>query len=454
MFALSPIVMPDGSKTKMLFDVKTTLPLLYPLRYSIDHLNNRSSSSQDASLQAIKYFYEYWLLKHGKTFCYSFFESDHNPSIAINELDNFFQYLVDGYSYTPKIIKFNPTPSRSIYTHAERVRAVARFIKYLIGKYITAQYYDDEPKEIIRYSDRVLKTLKVKTEGYSSLLVRRKVDEPNVSQGYKSLTIEMVAAIYEIITPSSNKKRNELNPFSTIPLQWRNYLIVRILLNYGLRVGELMLLELESIKTNIRGNKYSLIIANISDDNHDSRARLPSLKTDNAHRVIDIEQHDYEFLQFYINRIRPKSKHRFVFTALKAPFSPLSYPAIYLLFNKLDDAFTKNHPTFKNPKYSDSINKITPHVARHTWAYLTLERIYEKKYKEVLKLTSRSGIDFSNNGIMEDSKSELRELAGWSYGSHMPTHYAKRFMRERANESNLERIKAETATYTENIGNF
>ena len=130
---LSPIVTPDGSKTKILFDVKTTMPLLYPLRYSIDHLNNRSSSSQDASLQAIKYFYEYWLEKHGKTFCYSFFESDHNPSIAIDELDNFFQYLVDGYSYTPKIIKFNPTPSGSIYTHAERTRAVARFIKYLIN---------------------------------------------------------------------------------------------------------------------------------------------------------------------------------------------------------------------------------------------------------------------------------------------------------------------------------
>ena len=71
-----------------------------------------------------------------------------------------------------------------------------------------------------------------------------------------------------------------------------------------------------------------------------------------------------------------------------------------------------------------------------------------------MKLSSRSGIDFSNNGIMEDSKSELRELAGWSYGSHMPTHYAKRFMRDRANESNIERIKLETAISTENTGDF
>ena len=45
MFMLSLILMPDGSRTKMLFDVETTLPLFYPLRYSIDHLNNRSASS-------------------------------------------------------------------------------------------------------------------------------------------------------------------------------------------------------------------------------------------------------------------------------------------------------------------------------------------------------------------------------------------------------------------------
>ena len=454
MFMLSFILMPDGSRTKMLFDVETTLPLFYPLRYSIDHLNNRSASSQEASLQAIKYFYEYWLVKYGKTFCYSFFDSNHSPSIAINELDSFFQYLVDGYSYTPKLIKFNPIPSTSIYTHAERVRAVARFIKYLIGKYVNAHYYDDEPKEIIRYSDRLLRSLKIKTEGYSSLLIRRKIDASNVYQGYKSLTIEMVAAIYKIITPSSYKRKNELNPFSTNSVQLRNYLIVRILLNYGLRVGELMLLELESIKTNMRGDKYSLIITNTSDGNHDPRARLPSLKTDNAHRVIDIEQSDYEFLQLYIDKIRPKVKHRFIFATLKKPFSPLSYNAIYCLFNKIDEIFTKNHPTFKNPKYSDSIDNLTPHVARHTWAYITLEKIYQKKYEEILKLSSRSGIDFSNNGIMEDSKSELRELAGWSYGSHMPTHYAKRFMRDRANESNIERIKLETAISTENTGDF
>ena len=454
MFMLSLILMPDGSRAKMLFDVETTLPLFYPLRYSIDHLNNKSTSSQDASLQAIKYFYEFWLLKYGKTFCYSFFDSNHNPSIAINELDNFFQYLVDGYSYTPKLINFNPTPSMSIYTHAERVRSVARFIKYLISKYVNAHYYDDEPKEITRYSDRLLKTLKIKTEGYSSLLIRRKIDASNVNQGYKSLTREMVNAIYKIIAPSSNIRKNVLNPFSTNSLQLRNYLIVRILLNYGLRVGELMSLELESIKTNIRGDKYSLIITNGSDDNHDPRARLPSLKTDNAHRVIDIEQGDYEFLQLYIERIRPKVKHRFIFTPLRKPFSPLSYDAIYLLFINIDDVFRKNYPTFKNSKYSDSIDKLTPHVARHTWAYITLENIYQKKYEEILKRSSRSGIDFSNNGIMEDSKSELRELAGWSYGSHMPTHYAKRFIRDRANESNIERIKLETAISTENIRDF
>ena len=41
-------------------DLETSLPLLYPLRYHIDHLAFRSLSTQSASLQSVKFFYEFW----------------------------------------------------------------------------------------------------------------------------------------------------------------------------------------------------------------------------------------------------------------------------------------------------------------------------------------------------------------------------------------------------------
>ncbi|HHD2894201.1 TPA: hypothetical protein ACNZ7B_005703, partial [Klebsiella quasipneumoniae subsp. similipneumoniae] len=74
-------------------DVKICLPALYPLRYLVDHLEYRSLSTQSASLQAIKFFYEFWYMKHRATFCYSFYCSGHDPAIAIQEMTDFFQYL-------------------------------------------------------------------------------------------------------------------------------------------------------------------------------------------------------------------------------------------------------------------------------------------------------------------------------------------------------------------------
>ena len=441
MFTLSSITTSDNRKIKLLFDSQTTLPLFYPLRYSIDHLNNKSFSTQDASLQAIKYFYDYWLVKYKVTFCYSFYKSNHNPAIAIDELNSFFHYLRDGNTYTPNVIKFSPNPNSNMYTHAERVRAVARFIKYLISKYTSAYYNDIEPKELARYADRLQRSLKIKTEEFNSLYKRSKRSTVNKSDEFKSLTKEMIYAVYKIIVPSNSRKHNELNPFSTTHSQFRNLLIVKILLNYGLRVGELMLLEIESIRKNIRGDRYDLVITNSSDDNFDGRYRLPSMKTSNAHRVVEIEKEDYDFLQLYIKLIRPEVKHNFVFTTLKQPSNPLSYDAIYLVFSQIDNVLTEYYPAFKDPKNSDHIEKLTPHVARHTWAYMTLENIYQKKYNELIKISSLTKVNFMNNGIMEDAKSELRELAGWSYNSSMPSHYAKRFISKKANESNLERIK-------------
>lgn len=55
-------------------DLETSLPLLYPLRYHIDHLAFRSLSTQSASLQSVKFFYEFWRQKYGVSICNGLFE--------------------------------------------------------------------------------------------------------------------------------------------------------------------------------------------------------------------------------------------------------------------------------------------------------------------------------------------------------------------------------------------
>lgn len=89
MYSLNQLVAIDHKRQWILIDTETCLPLLYPLRYHIDHLAFRSLSTQSASLQAVKFFYEFWLQKHGVTFCYSFYASGHNRALLLRKCRHF-----------------------------------------------------------------------------------------------------------------------------------------------------------------------------------------------------------------------------------------------------------------------------------------------------------------------------------------------------------------------------
>jgi hypothetical protein len=51
-----------------------------------------------------------------------------------------------------------------------------------------------------------------------------------------------------------------------------------------------------------------------------------------------------------------------------------------------------------------------------------------------------SGIAYSEKGLLEEAKDELRKLGGWSVDSQIPNLYAARFIQEKANDSNIARI--------------
>ncbi|WP_370451458.1 site-specific integrase [Buttiauxella sp. B2] len=182
-----------------------------------------------------------------------------------------------------------------------------------------------------------------------------------------------------IIAPCSTRKHNLLNPFPSGYIQFRNFLIVRLLLNYGLRIGELLLLECSSIKSNIKGDKFSLIVTTV-EEGYGPRPP-PSLKNVWGSRVLELDKQDYYFLSIYIGKIRTESdSHDFIFTSSQGVGKPLSYTTIHSIFSKIDDVFTSNYPEYKSKLYFDALQRLTPHVTRHTWAYLTLQRIYHLRY--------------------------------------------------------------------------
>jgi integrase len=446
MFSLLQIKYSNNERKWILMDVETCLPVLYPLFYVIDYLGYRALSTQSASLQSIKFFYEFWLKKFGVTFCYSFYQAKHNPLFAIEELSSFFLYLENDRSYQFKRLSISPSSNSiaSRFTNAERVRTVIRFLSYLINAYISPRYIDDSPKEISLLAARMNTKLSLCKEEYRLLTSRKNKGITDSNRVFLSLTNDMVFSLYQIIAPSSLKKVNTLNPFPLGRIQFRNFLIIRLLLNYGLRVSELLLLEINSIKPNIQGDRYSLIVTTVDEDTDDPRHRMPSLKNPHANRVLELDEQDYKFIDLYIKKIRSQNlHHEFIFTSTDSTNDPLSYNTVYDIFIKIDAVITQYHPEYKSPDRFDSIQRITPHITRHTWAYLTLQRLYESKYEKLKHTSKLANIDFSIAGLMEEAMDELRLIGGWSQKSNMPRLYAKRFLSDKANSANIQRIASD-----------
>lgn len=446
MYSLKQLVISGRKRRWILMDLETSLPLLYPLRYHIDHLAFRSLSTQSASLQSVKFFYEFWRQKYGVSFCYSFYSSDHNPDIAVGEMPAFWMYLENGHNVQSNVLSLTRVTKANSLTHTVRVRAVIHFISFLINTYISPAYRDDSPKALSLLASRLHTRLQLCRENYRTLTSNKFSQHSHSSQGFQSLSGAMVLSLYGIITPSSAQKHNPLNPFPSGHLQFRNFLIIRLLLNYGLRTGELLLLECSSIKPNLKGDKFSLIVTTV-DEAYEPRKNAPSLKNAWANRVLELDKQDYIFLSIYIARLRPKTdKHDFIFTSSQQSAKPLSYTSVHSIFSKVDKVFTNQYPEYKSPMYSDSLQRLTPHTTRHTWAFLTLQKIWHSKYlKSQQNKTHFIAEVPSLSGIMEEAKDELRLMGGWSPTSQMPDLYAKRFLSEQANAANVQRIIQDNA---------
>lgn len=425
----------NDNRIILLFDETTSNPCLYPLLYSLSFLRFQSFSTQQSDLLALQFWYEFWFKKNKTHFCKTFFQSGYNPDTYLNEIDNFTLFLENDKQYQKNIFHLRSNENVNYSTVAYRIRSVFKFFKFLLDEYWNVRYQELTIKDITirRKQIDLLLTNKKKTLSKFS----RNGSKNGNSFHFKSLDNEMVYKLYDLIRPNQSNKINKNNPFSTQQLQLRNFLIVHLMINYGLRVGELMLLTKKSIKKSMHSDTYNLIVTN-TDDEYETRSRRPSIKNEGSHRVIKLNSLDFQFINVYIENIRMTSKTEILFTSLKPPYSPLSYSAINTIFNKIDIRFRQLHPMYFDKNLIGSISKVTPHVCRHTWAYITLAYAV-KNYRD----KNRYKILMSNEEIMQNAQEDLRALGGWSVNSLMPSYYAKRYIMNSANLLNLHRISAE-----------
>ena len=363
----------------ILFDASATLPCLYPLLYSTTVLRFQSFATQQSDMLALKFWYEFWYQKYSTLFCESFLNSKYEPEIFLNEIDNFIVFLENNKKLETNLIRLRSNIDANYMTITQRLRSLFKYFVYLLDEYWNTRYQDITIKELTNRRKKIDLFLLNKKRIFSKFSKHSLTVKSEINHNFKSLTNEMVAMLYKIIRPDQSAKINIDNPFSTKSHQLRNFLMVHLMMNYGLRVGELMLLTKRSIKKSLNSDSYSLIITN-TDDEHDSRQRKPSIKNEQSYRVIKLDSMDYKFLMLYVEKIRNFNNSDILFTSLKPPYSPLSYSSINAIFKTIEQAFKTSHPVYFDDTNIDSIQKLTPHVCRHTWAYITLAFAI-KKYR-------------------------------------------------------------------------
>lgn len=457
----------NGQRTHVMVDNETTLPSMFLTIYGLNELSKKRLGTQENILCSLRFFYVYYYKKYKRTFDYDFYRNNYNIAYFIDEQDGFFNYLLGkqhlnnekdilGLGFLHSAISKN-----NRLTYGNHVRNVGKYLKYLNYRYMNVRFQDMSPSEAHKIHGANLSNLKDKVKVFDKVEVSQ--DEP--ASRYKSITEQQSIELTNMLIPSTPEFTdvdtgevyevviNPQNPFAEGFEQYRNYFIHRLMYNYGLRVGETQLLMKDCIGPSLpdsRGNiHYIMVVQNLPDDVNDPRKRPPSLKTLHSQRQIKLTEDDYTMISIYIESYRNPlfaekgiDDHGILFIKGTGKLTALTYDAIRSFYKtKIDPTFIQLHPYYRNEKnkYIDYMVKLNPHVGRHTWAYITLEYIYNELLKESIMMAKDFGIRARMNGELDAAVEQLRALGGWSVTSNVPLKYAKRFIELVANKANLGR---------------
>ncbi|OED54668.1 hypothetical protein BEI46_14125 [Aliivibrio fischeri] len=447
-----------------LLDVQTTMPPLLALRWLEAELFEKSLGTQKSYLDSVKLFYDFWLVKHGITLDFSLHKHKYHDIYAfVSELDAFWDYLISDKEIT-NVARLLTESSiqrdsmRKKRTAAKHCSVVCNFIKFLAKTYISPSYQDEHPLELRKYRSLMNSSLKEAREKFNKYQQSNKnvIDNdimrsltPNQYIDFISVLEPDVMKPKKIILPNGAiqidwqlVRENKLNPINSYEVQMRNYLLTLLLVKYGLRIGESLLLRKSSFKkSETEENQWIMRVRNLNDNKlsdenfEDVRNYKPQIKTASSIRDIYISGRDYKSLMVYYKVIRSQEcMHEFIFAASVSPFNPVSYSTVNTQFSTIVKSFKQHFPIHFDKQYAEAIlSTITPHWLRHTWAYATMGALHNKLQKQYIQ----SGI-VSIKGLMEDVKDKLRTQGGWSEKSTMPTKYAKRFIQENANITLME----------------
>ncbi|MDY6140326.1 MAG: hypothetical protein SPI79_18315 [Escherichia coli] len=349
----------NNQRTHLIVDDVTTLPVMFATIYGMNELSKKHLGTQENILCSLRFFYVYYFKKHKRTFDYDFYRSGYNISCYIRELDGFFTYLLgkqhlsDETDIISKGFLHSALSRTNKSTYGNHVRNVGRFLKYLNYRYMNLAYQDMSPTEAHQINQANHRDLADRIKVFNRVEVSR--NEP--AHRYKSITSQQSVELTNMLIPSTPEFTdietgelimavvNPQNPFDSGFQQYRNYLIHRLMFNYGLRVGEVQLLLKDCVGPTLpdaRGNiRFILIVQNLPDDVVDPRKQQPSLKTEHSQRQIELTEDDFIMFTIYMEQYRSPlfeekkiDDHEFVFIKGSGRLTPLTYDAIRTFYKE------------------------------------------------------------------------------------------------------------------------
>ncbi|MGF6161220.1 integrase [Pseudomonas sp. 2725] len=274
-----------------------------------------------------------------------------------------------------------------------RVRRLRSFLVWLFEQFHEA--YDVDEVISTKFATLIAK-IKLDEDGL------RKNGSQQVSGAEESvLPDEVFLKLLELIMPSSPN-----NPFKASRV--RNYLIVNLLIESGIRRGALGKLKISDF--NFYGTFDQISIYRSGNDSTDPRAEKPNQKT-KAH-LATIDKNIMHQVKFYIDHIRTEftraQYHDFLFVSENDSKGtaglPLSLKSINSIFQKISTALGVH---------------VHPHMLRHKW-----NEMFDEKGE-------RCGVDTT---LLED----IRKYAmGWSQNTTMNDVYNDKRLAMKARELSL-----------------
>lgn len=210
------------------------------------------------------------------------------------------------------------------------------------------------------------------------------------------------------LSSETQSKINELikidspqNPWINKLVRQRNFLMIRFLMETGMRRGEMLGVMVPDI--NFR--THTVKVVRRPDNPQDPRKNQPVVKT--LSREIPISEKlcmgIRDYISFNRNKHLKARKHGYLFTATTNG-EPLSITGLNRVFKVINEALPEDEKS------------ISAHIIRHTWN------------DNFSKYCDKNQLDHS------DEERSRKEIMGWTQSSLMAARYSRRHTKEAANK--------------------